>query len=653
MPDTEAPQDRGADVRPILDEELSRLPDHYRAVIVLCDLEGRSRKEVASQFGCPEGTVASRLSRAREMLARRLTQRGVALSGAAGVLSQNLASGAVPASVVSSTIKAASLCAAGQGAATGAVSVKVAAVAEGVLKTMLVSKLKSAGAVVLALGLMATGEALTFRTASAQGDRSPAAEKTVATAPKANREGEAAKKPEAGEPLDIRDMGKSDLLEAAEEAIAWGKEVGGLQMGLALVPEDTHTVRQGEKLKFAVKLRNVGKAEATVTYSVLRECAPQVTTDTGGRVSVSMPPPFDRYAAPMKRTLKPGETITLYKPEVAVETQYQEPHTGPKTEVGTPTIRVRPGKYKLAYSSMIQSHPKLTTGTVEVEVKDQVAWGKEAGGLQAGIVGPESVRIGEKARFVVKLRNVGKETIKVSAWPLWTCYPGVVDAKGGRVRTTTAPAVGFEIIPKALTLKPGETADVGRSDLIVAEPDQKVTVPDGVVDLCAIHVKPGMYKANCIGFVKEHHTLATGTADFEVKPALPAGNQQDSTSEYTTADVVVQYRDETGREVRDLKQFRVDDAAMVAKLASHFPGILGERGSGPRSSAGKPATFTIKFIHKSGEVSRMRIAHITSDYATWFWRDNTPYTGDRKVEGKGQLQSLLEKLAAKNKVDLK
>ena len=119
MPDAEAPQDRWADVRPILDEELSRLPDHYRAVIVLCDLEGRSRKEVARQFGCPEGTVASRLARARAMLAKRLAARGVALSGGAAVLSQNMASAAVPASVVSSTIKAASLCAAGQAAITG------------------------------------------------------------------------------------------------------------------------------------------------------------------------------------------------------------------------------------------------------------------------------------------------------------------------------------------------------------------------------------------------------------------------------------------------------------------------------------------------------------------------------------------------------
>ncbi len=91
MPDTEPQQDRWADLQPLLDEELSRLPDHYRAVIVLCDLEGRTRKEVARQLGCPEGTVASRLARARAMLAKRLTQRGVALSAGAlaAVLSQN------------------------------------------------------------------------------------------------------------------------------------------------------------------------------------------------------------------------------------------------------------------------------------------------------------------------------------------------------------------------------------------------------------------------------------------------------------------------------------------------------------------------------------------------------------------------------------
>src|SRR4029077_2588743 len=84
MPDTAAVQpDQWPDVQPLLDQELSRLPDIYRAVIVLCDLEGRTRAEVARQLGVPPGTVAGRLARARALLAKRLTGRGVTLSGGA------------------------------------------------------------------------------------------------------------------------------------------------------------------------------------------------------------------------------------------------------------------------------------------------------------------------------------------------------------------------------------------------------------------------------------------------------------------------------------------------------------------------------------------------------------------------------------------
>jgi RNA polymerase sigma factor (sigma-70 family) len=163
-----AEQDLWRDVQPLLDEELSRLPDKYRAVIVLSDLEGKTRKEAARQLGVPEGTIASRLATARTMLAKRLTQRGVALSGGAlaAVLTEKVASAGVPTSVVSSAIKAASLFAAGQAAATGAISVNVAALTEGVMKTMLLTRLKVVMVLFVVAGL--TGAAgVIYRTQAA------------------------------------------------------------------------------------------------------------------------------------------------------------------------------------------------------------------------------------------------------------------------------------------------------------------------------------------------------------------------------------------------------------------------------------------------------------------------------------------------------
>jgi RNA polymerase sigma factor (sigma-70 family) len=149
MPEPTVPEARDTDWQSVLDEVLSHLPDHYRGVIVLCDLEGLTRAEAARQLAIPEGSVASRLARARALLAKRLTRRGV-FSGAsvAAMLSAGSASAAPPA-LVASTIKVATLIAAEQAVATGLISAQVAALTAGVIRAMSITKVR--GVVVLAL----------------------------------------------------------------------------------------------------------------------------------------------------------------------------------------------------------------------------------------------------------------------------------------------------------------------------------------------------------------------------------------------------------------------------------------------------------------------------------------------------------------------
>jgi RNA polymerase sigma factor (sigma-70 family) len=262
------------DVRVALDEALARLPERLRAPLVLCYLEGKTRDEAARELGWSLGTLHGRLERGRDALRTRLTRRGLTLSAAllGGVLAESASAG-VPAGLVGCTARAAARTAVG----ATAVSARAAALAEGVLRTMFVTRLTGVTLVLFAVAALGTA-GLVLRPAAAG---SP----VVADSPAAA--------PPGGPPVD-----RPEAAPKPAAAPDFGPEVKGLRAKVTLAKEK-FAVGEAIEVKYVVK--NVSKDEQTLWHSGFWPNHQILVKDADGKE-----PPLTEFGQERRKAFSPG-----------------------------------------------------------------------------------------------------------------------------------------------------------------------------------------------------------------------------------------------------------------------------------------------------------------------------------------------------------
>jgi erythromycin esterase len=265
------------ELRAVLDEELARLPERYRAPLVLCCLEGTTRDEAARRLGWPLGTLKKRLHRGRELLQSRLTRRGLALSAAlfTPLLAQGGARAAVPAALARSTVLAAEGFAAGRALHAGVISARALALATGGMRTMMTVKIKGVAVILLVIGLALGGGTMIYGL-PAGNEPLPAARAGAAVAPADERPKDADPPREVGQPKGwFGGSANGDAYEAGidRKVVHGGKASGYVRMKGA-ADGDFGTLGQavqakayrGKRLRLSAFVKTDGAAEGAALW---------------------------------------------------------------------------------------------------------------------------------------------------------------------------------------------------------------------------------------------------------------------------------------------------------------------------------------------------------------------------------------------------